>query len=99
MFVFEHQGIIYVGLDQNGISWFDIYGTKLDEINIQFDNARFENNYLWLSNENSLFRLNLNDLDTEPETFSRTLDSLPLTIGQEVMCFDGEKFILFKKNL
>lgn len=99
IFLFEQKGILYMGVGGDRIARYDVYGARLDELVFKFDQVRIEDDRFWIQNDYDIFSLTIDfNQNNLPVKVNGMCDYLPISVGQDVMCFDGEKFNLFIKN-
>lgn len=97
-FLIEKNGILYLGINGKKVIRFDLYGSRLPDIDIQFDDARFSDNRLLIKQQASYYSIYIDDEEITPLKLSCNCPTFPIPVGQDFMCFDGEKFVLCKKN-
>lgn len=97
-FLIERGGVLYLGLNGEKVVRYDLYGSRLPDVDIHFDFARFTDNGVLIRHQTNYFYLNTEDEVITTIKISSNCPTLPIPVGQDFMCFDGEKFVLCKKN-
>jgi len=97
-FMVEHKGTIYLGLSGKKIARYDIYGAEQPSVELPYGSIRFENDFVWICHNKTISKYDLKNFLLIPESLQCSCEFLPITVKQDVMCFDGEKFKLCIKN-